>query len=184
MRNPFTPWRVSQGWSPAHPAVDYATPVGTEFTAPASGVYLHLPSELSRVPGAAGHYGDLRLDDGRRIRVCHLDHHIAAHGARVIEGVTILAATGNSGYVLPTPTRADPHAGAHMHTTGFHADGTRWNWTLDTQGDDMLDANDQKWLNGMGQSIIDQVVARVTAKPVTIDYDKLADAIVRRAMKP
>lgn len=182
MRNPFAAYPMSQGWRAGHEAVDYATPVGVAFTSPASGIYVHRPSELAWKPGMAGHHGDLYLDDGRRIRVCHLDRHIAPHGSLVVEGVTILAVTGNSGYVLPRPSPASPNNGAHMHTTGFHPDGTRWNWTLEAQGDNMpLDAEDRKWLNGMGQSIIDQIAVKLQPRP-EIDYDKLADAIVRRVI--
>lgn len=208
MHNPFLAYPVSGTWTGPHPAIDYATPVGVEFGAPTGGVYRRLRAETAWTPGAAGVYGDLVLDDGRRIRFCHLSRHIAADRARVAEG-DILAATGNTGYVLPRPTAQAPHLGAHMHTTGFHADGTRWNWTLDTEsGDDMaLNAGTDyeafkamlyralKWdvrENGagadstLGATIWDRFGAiqrgQQEPAPVTIDYDKLADAIVRRAI--
>lgn len=133
--NPFARWRVSQGWHKAHQAVDYATPWGTAFTAPAAGVYEHLGGSLNYTtdPTDAGLYGQVRLSDGRRIIVCHLSRHIAAHGARVEADETVIAATGNSGHVVPRPTVANPHNGSHMHTYGLTATGSRWNWTLDAQ---------------------------------------------------
>lgn len=120
--NPFLRFEVSNGWSSWHQAIDYATPQGTVFTSPADGIYRRRESELrTDIPGQAGHYGDIVLADGRRIRVCHLERHIAADGARVTRGVTRIGATGNTG----------TSSGPHMHTTGFNADGTRWNWTLE-----------------------------------------------------
>lgn len=131
MHNPFAGFPRSQGWHNNHQAVDYATPVGTVFGAPTGGTYHRLADRLSRTdPSAPGRWGELVLGDGRAIRFCHLDHHLAAHGARVAEGDP-LAATGNTGYVLPSPTRAQPNAGAHMHTYGLTAAGARWNWTTD-----------------------------------------------------
>ncbi len=137
--NPFAGYRMSQGWKDGshvnNPAMDYATPVGFEFVAPASGVYRRLASNLSRTDtSAAGHMGELLIVGGRwdgyRIRFAHSDHHIAAHGARVEQGRTVLAATGNTGYVRPRPTAATPRAGAHVHTYGLTPKGERWNWTL------------------------------------------------------
>ena len=129
--NPFLEFDVPNGWSAGHPAIDYATPVGFDFVSPADGKYVHRPSELSWTPGFAGIYGDLVLDDGRWIRFCHLNRHLAKHNSRVKRGLTLLAETGNTGYVKPRPTRTEPYNGAHMHTTGFYADGSRWNWTLE-----------------------------------------------------
>lgn len=131
MHNPFLAYPRSQGWHAAHLAVDYATPIGVEFGAPAAGTYRRLSPNLSRSDRTApGYWGELRLDDGRSIRFCHLDRHIAAHGRRVEEGDP-LAVTGNTGYVLPKPTPNNPRAGAHMHTYGLTATGARWDWTLD-----------------------------------------------------
>lgn len=155
--NPFLPFRVTDTWREGHRAVDYATPEGTPFVAPGDGVYDRLPSELRKdIPGQAGHYGDLRLDDGRRIRFCHLDRHIAADGARVVGGVTVLGETGTTG----TST------GPHMHTTGFNANGTRWNWTLEAarpasggstpfpNGDDELDDRERMMLEKLFQELL------------------------------
>lgn len=128
--NPFLGHRVSGLWTPAHQAVDYATPIGFRFVAPADGVYYRMPDELTRTPGQAGRWGRLVLDDGRSITFCHLNRHFAHHGQRVTGGRTVLAETGNTGYVTPAPTRAQPWLGAHMHTYGLSASGRRWNWTL------------------------------------------------------
>lgn len=129
--NPFEGYRVSQGWSAGHPAIDFATPIGVEFVAASDGVYRRRPSELAYVEGFAGHYGDIERADGSLIRFAHLDRHIARDGARVFVGETRIAATGNTGYVRPRPTPAIPHNGAHMHTTGFHRNKARWNWLND-----------------------------------------------------
>lgn len=130
MFNPFAGYRVSQGWNANHRAVDYATPIGFEFGSPGAGIYHHLAPNLSRTdPNAPGVWGQLTLDDGDRIRFCHLDGHIARSGSRVEMG-TPLAVTGNSGYVIPRPTLLNPRAGAHMHTYGLTESGLRWNWTL------------------------------------------------------
>jgi len=129
--NPFTRFDVSRGWSTAHPAIDYKTPIGFEFTSPADGSYHRMPDQLTWAPGQAGVWGKIRLEDGSVITVCHLDRHLAADGARVRAGVTPVGVTGNTGYVIPAPSRANPHAGAHMHTSGFTPTGARWNWTLD-----------------------------------------------------
>lgn len=135
MHNPFIGFRRSLGWTEGshsrNPAIDYATPKGAKFGAPEAGIYRHRPSNLSRSDtSAAGHIGELELADGRRIRFCHLDRHIAKNGERVVEGQAI-AVTGNTGYVRPTPTVWWPWAGAHMHTYGLTRDGKRWNWTID-----------------------------------------------------
>ena len=127
--NPFLGHRVSVPWTAAHQAVDYATPIGFRFVAPADGVYYRMPDELSRTPGKAGRWGRLVLDDGRSITFCHLNRHIAHHGQRVTGGRTVLAETGNTGYVRPAPTRRQPWLGAHMHTYGLTARGDRWDWT-------------------------------------------------------
>lgn len=131
--NPFLGHRVSGLWTPKHQAVDYATPIGFRFVAPADGVYYRMPSELARRPGQAGRWGRLVFDDGRSITFCHLNKHIAKHGQRVTGGRTVLAVTGNTGYVIPEPTRAQPWLGAHMHTYGLTAGGRRWNWTMAAQ---------------------------------------------------
>lgn len=140
IENPFARWGVSQGWKTlTHRAVDYKTPWGTEFTAPASGIYEHLGGSLgySINPTNPGLFGQVRLTnafgvpDGRRIIVCHLSRHIAPHRARVVVGETVLGATGNSGHVKPKPTAGQPFNGSHMHTYGLDALGRRWDWTLD-----------------------------------------------------
>jgi hypothetical protein len=118
--NPFASFRVSDTWRVGHQAVDYATPQGTLFVAPATGLYRHRPAELDDdTPGQAGIYGDIVLPNAYRIRVCHLDEHVAHDGAFVHARETLLAATGNTGYSF----------GPHMHTTGFDAAGNRWDWT-------------------------------------------------------
>ena len=136
--NPFLGFRMSQGWTSGshrnNPAMDYATPVGFRFRSPAAGIYRRRASSLSRTDtSAGGHIGELEIVggqlDGYRIRFCHLDHHVAAHGARV-DVDDVLAATGNTGYVRPAPTRTQPHLGAHVHTYGLSPNGSRWNWTL------------------------------------------------------
>jgi|GEM_PF-3130455 len=131
--NPFAAYRVSGTWRVGHSAVDYATPIGTPVLAPDGGVYVRCPAQLARKAGQAGVWGYLRLPDGRRIVFCHLERHVAADGQRVSRG-DLLATTGNSGYVLPSPTLQNPHLGAHMHTYGLTAAGTRWNWTLEAAG--------------------------------------------------
>ncbi|MCZ4069232.1 M23 family metallopeptidase [Microbacterium sp. H37-C3] len=128
-----------------NPAMDYATPIGFAYRAPADGVYRRLASNLSQTDtSAAGHLGELLIVggkwDGYRIRFAHNDHHVAAHGARVERGSTVLAATGNTGYVRPRPTPAWPSAGVHVHTYGLTPDGDRWNWTL--YADDPTTAGD------------------------------------------
>lgn len=137
--NPFLGFPQTQGWTDGshaqNPAIDYATPVGVEFVAPADGIYRRLATNLSRTDGtAAGHLGELLIVggewDGYRIRFAHNDRHRAAHGQDVRRGVTVLAVTGNTGYVRPRPTADNPHAGAHQHTYGLTPDGRRWNWTL------------------------------------------------------
>lgn len=134
--NPFSGYRISQGWTEgshaANPAVDYPTPIGFAFTAPADGVWHRMPSVLDRSnKSAAGHYGYLELDNGDRIYFCHLRRHIAADGARVTRGVTVLAETGNTGYVRPAPTEQRPYLGAHVHTYGRRGNGARFDWTKD-----------------------------------------------------
>lgn len=120
--NPFATFEVTDTWREGHRAVDYRTPLGTRFVSPGDGIYRRMPSELrDDIPGQAGHYGDLVLDNGRRIRFCHLDGHIARDGVRVERNKTILAVTGDTGF----------SSGPHMHTTGFLANGERWNWTLE-----------------------------------------------------
>lgn len=193
--NPFSSFRMSQGWTEGsharNPAMDYATPVGHEYESPATGVYRRLGSNLSRTDAsAAGHLGELLIVGGEwdayRIRFAHNDHHIAPHGARVEAGKTILAATGNSGYVKPRPSAAEPHAGAHVHTYGLTPDGDRWNWTLhavspdtsgkqfqpfDPQEDDMFDTTDRDKL--------DKILAAVSAPAPSADY-----SLVRLADRP
>lgn len=136
--NPFLDFQMSQGWTDGsharNPAMDYATPIGREFGSPGAGIYRRLASNLSRDdPSAAGHMGELLLQgdgwDGFRIRFGHLDHHIARHNARV-EQMELIIATGNTGYVRPRPTSAQPSLGAHVHTYGLTPSGARWNWTL------------------------------------------------------
>lgn len=136
--NPFLGFRMSQGWlngsHKKNPAMDYATPIGTRFGAPGAGVYRHLSSNLSRTdPTAAGHMGELLLVGGRwnqhRIRFAHLDEHLAGDGGRVAQ-LDVLAETGNTGFVVPRPTAANPNLGAHVHTYGLTPARVRWNWTL------------------------------------------------------
>lgn len=135
--NPFAEFEISQGWHDTHQAIDYKTPVGFVYGAPAAGTYRRMPPELGRFPGQAGMWGRLHLDDGRSISFAHNEGHLAADGARVAEGDP-LAVTGNTGYVLPSPSRADPDAGAHMHTYGLDQNGNRWDWTTEyTQEDDV-----------------------------------------------
>jgi len=135
--NPFLRFRMSLGWLDGshrnNPAIDYATPVGFVFGAPGAGIYRHLRSNLSRTDtSAAGHHGELQLTEGPykgyRIRFCHLDRHVAGNSTRVAP-LDVLAATGNTGYVQPAPTRAQPHLGAHVHTYGLTPSGARWDWT-------------------------------------------------------
>ena len=127
--NAFKKYRVTTGWATGHEAIDYATPLGFKFGAPEDGTYYRMPDQLGRYPGQAGRWGYLKLSNGKRIYFCHLDKHIAAHGQKVKKG-DILAATGNTGYVLPSPTSASPHNGAHMHTYGLTDLGIRWDWTI------------------------------------------------------
>lgn len=127
--NPFAKYGISGGWRNGHFAIDYPTPIGYKFGAPEDGVYYRLPDQKSRVPGQAGIWGELRLDDGRKIRFCHLKRHIAGNGQRVKQG-DILGETGNTGYVIPKPTIFRPWLGAHMHTYGLNRDGSRWNWSV------------------------------------------------------
>jgi murein DD-endopeptidase MepM/ murein hydrolase activator NlpD len=132
MHNPFADYRISQGWAvgshATYHAIDFATPVGTKFGAPDAGVYRRMPTNGSRTnPAAPGVWAHLIFDDGSRIVFCHLQKHIAEDGERVVEGQP-LACTGNTGFVRPTPTRANPSAGAHMHTYGLSPSGKRVNW--------------------------------------------------------
>lgn len=132
MHNPFADFDISQGWAEGshrvNHAIDFETPVGTKFGAPAEGVYQRKVSNLSRTnPQAPGHWAHLVFDDGSRIVFCHLERHIAKHGERVTEG-QLLAETGNSGFVKPTPTRKHPNLGAHVHTYGLTPDGRRADW--------------------------------------------------------
>lgn len=138
--NPFLGYKMTQGWTAGshvnNPAMDYGTPVGFRFGAPAAGVYRQLPTNLSRTDtSAAGRMGELLISEGRwagfRIRFAHLSAHIAGNGARVSRG-DIIAATGNTGYVRPNPDRpgGNPWDGAHVHTYGLTPGGLRWNWTL------------------------------------------------------
>lgn len=127
--NPFAEYKVTQGWHAAHQAIDFGTPWGTTFGSPDAGTYHHLGGSLgySSTPGTPGLWGELRRADGSKIRFAHLSAHIAGNGAPVSAGDS-LAATGNSGYVIPAPTRANPRAGSHMHTYGLDRFGNRWNW--------------------------------------------------------
>lgn len=129
--NPFSGWDISQGWMEGShalpgggPAIDYAIPYGTVLLSPTDG----------RVSLSEGGPAGLRVvitrDDGRQIVLCHNSKFIAAHGAHV-EALERLCESGNTGLVFPAPTAADPQAGAHLHTFGLNADGSRWDWTLD-----------------------------------------------------
>lgn len=134
--NPFSGYRISQGWTEgshaANPAIDYPTPIGFAFTAPADGVWRRMPSVLDRSnKSAAGHYGYLELANGDRLYFCHLKRHLAADGARAVKGVTVLAETGNTGFVRPEPSEQRPYLGAHVHTYGRRRNGTRFDWTKD-----------------------------------------------------
>lgn len=135
--NPFAGFAIPQGWLDGshknNPAIDYKTPIGFVFGAPGPGIYYRRPSNLSRTDeSAAGHLGELFLTEGpwkgHRIRFGHLDEHIARTATRV-GLLEPLAATGNTGYVRPRPTVANPHAGAHVHTYGLTPSGARWDWT-------------------------------------------------------
>lgn len=132
--NPFSEFDIPQGWlEGSHglpgggPAIDYAIPFGTVLRSPVGG-RVSLSTD-----DAAGLRVAVILDDGRQIVLCHNSKFIAAHGDNV-EALDELCESGNSGHVDPAPTAANPHAGAHLHTFGLNADGSRWNWTLDVAG--------------------------------------------------
>lgn len=128
--NVFATWPKTNSWGGKHLAVDYGTPIGTVVRAPQAGTYRRLPTESSKTdPTSAGVWGELVLSDGSRIRFCHLSKHIAAHNSKVVKGQA-LARTGNTGFVIPSPTWFNPNAGAHMHTYGLTRYGARWNWTV------------------------------------------------------
>lgn len=144
--NPFAHYPISGEWQSGHEAIDYATPYGTPFTAPADGVYRHMggSTDYNPTPGNAGLYGRVYLDDGTDITVCHLSAHNAYDGQRVEAGKTDIATTGNSGYVIPAPSPGAPYNGSHMHTYGRHANGARWNWTLDASTEPEDDMNTEQ----------------------------------------
>lgn len=126
--NPFAVYAPSGGWRVGHLAIDYPTPIGFRFGAPADGIYYKCPDQLERRSGQAGKYGYLLLADGSKIYFCHLKAHLASHGQKVEQG-DFLGETGNTGYVRPAPTEQRPYLGAHMHTYGIRR-LLRWNWTI------------------------------------------------------
>lgn len=120
--NPYLSYRVSQGWREGThalpgggPAIDYALPMRTPIVAPCAGVL-----ERGSAP-APGLNVTVHRDDGSMIVQCHLDSFGTPRtGDQVAQG-QVLGYSGMTGVAT----------GPHVHTYGLHANGARWDWTID-----------------------------------------------------
>lgn len=123
---------ISGRWTEKHRAIDVPTPKNTIVRAPEPGVYYRMPDELQRIPGRAGKWGKLVFPNGEAVVICHGNRHIARSRARVVKGQALMR-SGNTGYVLPPPTRTNPDSGQHVHSYGLRANGTRFDWTINAE---------------------------------------------------
>lgn len=127
--NNLARYRRTNGFGPVHRAVDHAAPKNTIVRAPEAGVYYRMPDELQRTPGKAGRWGKVVFPNGEAVVICHGTRHIARNRAKVVKGQALMR-SGNTGYVLPPPTRNRPDNGHHVHSYGLRADGSRFDWTV------------------------------------------------------
>lgn len=113
-------FRVTQGfggnadiykkWGYAgHFGVDFATPIGTKLWACDDG-------EVSRIgcTSGNGNYIELKHSWGSSIVLHMREKSELKVGDIVIKG-QLLGYSGNTGFVIPAPTKANPNAGAHVH---------------------------------------------------------------------
>jgi LysM repeat protein len=98
------------GWN--HNAVDYGCPIGTDIHAAAAGTVL-----ISRSSGWNGGYGEyvvIQHPNGTQSVYGHMSKPLVSSGDQVTQG-QLIGLSGNSGKVIPAPTKSNPNAGAHLH---------------------------------------------------------------------
>lgn len=154
---------------PNHSGVDFPQDRGTPIRASGPGRILRLPYTL-----AGGYWTTVQYDNGVTLGYAHQDRQVTVVkvGQRVTEGTII-------GYVGSLGLRS---TGPHLHLTDINDQTyTATMARLDTtrvvgQGalagereDDMpLDDKDKKWLNGMGASVVAQVIAALGNVPTEV----------------
>lgn len=119
--------RYSRGFHSSHDGVDWAMPIGTNILAAQSGIVRIVTRDK---------YGGLYIyvegDDGRGYMYLHISKSLVRVGQRIKKGQHI-AESGNTGYVLPKPTKQNPTAGAHLHFE-IHAKYNNWKSSINPIG--------------------------------------------------
>ena len=138
--------------------VDLAYPYGSPVLATADGFMQYFDGNGRVGRGSGGNIGRLRLADGSFIELLHLSKSMKTGPVKIGD---VVALSGGSGY--GNLWYYDPHLHVHVYIKGVRRNLFDYFTTSATAGtntkeiDMALDAVDKKWLNGMGQSIIDQV---------------------------
>src|SRR5680860_929157 len=97
-----------------HSGLDVPCPMNTPLPSPFAGVVQY---EGYIPPAASGYSNELIIIlqlDGKFVVLGHLSRTTVSAGQRVSVG-QVIGYSGNSGYVLPKPTSANPNSGAHLH---------------------------------------------------------------------
>lgn len=95
-----------------HPGTDYGLPANTPLVAGMSGTV----TAVLRRATYTGRGNEVVITQGNKQRKsCHMNRIDVEVGQQVVEGVTQIGLSGNTGYVLPKPTPSNPNAGAHLH---------------------------------------------------------------------
>lgn len=159
------------------PGTDIFVPIGTEIIAPGRG---RIYASGNTIGPMTGRWVGIDLDDGRRFRTMHHKRNVRTSG--IVEQGEVFAISGASGYGYEDWSRLPGMPGPHFHATlwpthasryGYDRNGNPYSIDLmeniggsaagGNQGasDMPFNTDDINVLNGLGQSIIDQVLAAV-----------------------
>lgn len=179
MRNPWDGnYRISCDWTchvtripPSGGGTDYAMSVGTPIIASFDGILTNRPPV--QYP-ASGNVAILTRADGLEFYHLHLDRFVAP--GPVKEG-DVIGYSGNTGH------STGPHLHVNAYYQGVMRDVHDFFGTTTTAGsggtpigaDMPLNTDDQKWLNGLGASIVDQVNRATAATLSPIEAQLRAD---------
>ena len=101
------------------PATDFATPYGTVVHAPFAGTV------ESGYSDARGHWVSITSSVWGKVYICHLSKIYTRSGN--VSWREAIAESGNSGYVIPKPTKSNPYNGSHVHAW-VEKDGKRYSF--------------------------------------------------------
>jgi len=92
-----------------HFGIDFATPFGTKIYACDSGEICR-----SGFTSGNGNFIEIKHEWGKSLYMHFKNKPIFKVGDKV-DKISILGHAGNTGFVIPTPTKSKPYAGTHLH---------------------------------------------------------------------